>query len=115
MMEHVLFAEKLAYKNILYIGDNAKECIKIIEKFTARLRKIEKQYCDVLNVESGCPAADLHLQHHIQFHFEGGIAAFKFKDEDALPVVVRNECFVACQSLAFEQIIIASLPTFPLN
>jgi len=43
-MEKVLLAEKLAYNNVLYIGDNARECLRIIEKFTLRLRKIEIQY-----------------------------------------------------------------------
>jgi len=55
------------------------------------------------------------MQHHIQYHFEGGIAIFKFKNEDELPAIIRNECLVACQALAFEQLFLKSLPTYPLN
>src|ERR1700748_44118 len=102
-MEQVLFADKLACNNILYIGDNARECIKIIEKFTARLSKIEKQYDGLFDGNSNNYDARPHLQQHIQYHFEGGIAIFRFKNEDDLPAIVRNECLVACQSLVFEQ------------
>ena len=114
-MEQVLFADKLACNNILYIGDNARDCLKIIEKFTARLRKIEKQYDGLFHQNSDDHAARPHLQHHIQYHFEGGIAIFRFKNEDELPAIVRNECLVACQSLVFEQMLLSSLPAFPLN
>jgi hypothetical protein len=115
MMEKVLFADKLAYKNILYIGDSANECLKIIEKFTARLRKIENLYPDLFGKNRDDQLPSLHLQQHIQYHFEGGIAIFRFKNEDELPAIVRNECLVACQSLVFEQMLLSSLPTYPLN
>lgn len=111
-MENVLFADKLAYKNILYIGDNARDCLKIIEKFTARLRKIENQYAGLFGDDQ---SPRLQLQQHIHYHFEGGIAIFRFKNEDELPAIIRNECLVACQSLVFEQMLLSSLPTFPLN
>ena len=115
MMDKVLFAENLTYNNILYIGDNARDCIKIIEKFTIRLRKIEKLYPSLPGKNSDDQAVGLQLRHHIQYHFEGGIAIFRFKNEDELPAAVRNECLVACQSLVFEQMLLSSLPTFPLN
>jgi hypothetical protein len=114
-MEKVLLAEKLAYNNILYIGDNAKECIKIIEKFTSRLRKIENHYAGLFGENYHEQLRRPQLQHYIQYHFEGGIAIFRFRNEDELPDVVRNECLVACQSLVFEQMLLSTLPTFPLN
>jgi hypothetical protein len=114
-MEKVLLAEKLAYNNVLYIGDNARECLRIIEKFTLRLRKIEIQYGSLITNNTDENTYQLHLQHHIQYHFEGGIAIFKFKNEDELPAIIRNECLVACQALAFEQLFLKSLPTYPLN
>ena len=114
-MDKVLFADKLAYKNILYIGDNAKECLKIIEKFTARLRKIENLYPGLFGKNNDDQLPCLQLQQHIQYHFEGGIAIFRFRNEDELPAIIRNECLVACQSLVFEQMLLASLPTYPLN
>jgi len=114
-MEKVLFAEKLAYNNILYIGDSARDCLKIIEKFTARLRRIENLYAGLFskNIDDQLPRPQ--LQHYIQYHFEGGIAIFRFRNEDDLPSIVRNECLVACQSLVFEQLLLSSLPTYPLN
>jgi hypothetical protein len=114
-MDKVLFADKLAYNNILYIGDNARECLKIIEKFTARLRRIEKLYAGLFGNNSEDVLSAPQLQQHIQYHFEGGIAIFRFKNEDELPAIVRNECLVACQSLVFEQMLLSSLPTYPLN
>ena len=114
-MEKVLLAENLAYNNVLYIGDNARECLKIIEKFTARLRKIENLYTGSFSKNNDDQFPCLQLQQHIQYHFEGGIAIFRFKNEDELPAIVRNECLVACQSLVFEQMLLSSLPTYPLN
>jgi len=110
-MEKVLLAENLAYNNVLYIGDNPRECLKIIEKFTARLRKIENSYAGLSGENSDNQLHRLQLQQHIQYHFEGGIAIFRFKDEDQLPTTVRNECLVACQSLIFEQMLLSSLST----
>jgi hypothetical protein len=111
MMEQVPFGDNLAYNNILYIGDNAIECLKIIEKFTTRLLRIEKRYSNLISENS----VGRRLQHYIQYHFEGGIVIFKFKNEDDLPVTVRNECLVACQSLAFEQMFFNNLPAYQLN
>src|SRR3984957_17250688 len=107
-MEKVLIADKLAYNNILYIGDNARECLKIIEKFTARLRKIEYLYAGLFDNNSDDQLPRPQLQHHIQYHFEGGIAIFRFKNEDDVPDFIRRECLVACRNLAFEQVFFAS-------
>lgn len=92
------------FKNILYIGDEAKTCITIIEKFNGRLAQIETAYAPWFhnrNVENK-PVSHDKLQYHIHYHFEGGIAAFKFRNEDELPAVIRNECFSACRDLASE-------------
>ncbi len=91
--------------NILYIGDEAKACLGIIEKFNSRLSEIEHSYSGwfstrTSNNHSYWPD---HLQYHIQYHFEGGIAIFKFRNGDDLPEVIRNECFAACKDLATEE------------
>ena len=94
-----------AFSNILYIGDEARACIKMIEKFNNRLLEIERIYSSWFYQRGAKNKLDKHdrLRHHIQYHFEGGIAAFKFKNEDDLPAVIRNECFTACRRLAAEQ------------
>ncbi len=93
------------FNNILYIGDEARVCIKIIEKFNSKLAEIERIYSSWFNGRNAKNklARRDKLQHHIHYHFEGGIAAFKFKSEDELPAVIRNECFAACKSLVAEQ------------
>lgn len=93
------------FNNILYIGDEAKTCLGVIEKFNKRLQEIEQIYASWFDQHS---LSDISyqrdkLQHHIQYHFEGGIAAFKFKDADELPAIIRNECFAACKDVAVEQ------------
>jgi hypothetical protein len=92
------------FDNILYIGDEAKTCICIIEKFNNRLLEIEQTYSGWFKNSS----ANDKLQHHIHYHFEGRIAAFKFKSEDDLPAIIRNECFAACKTLATEQFYVLS-------
>ena len=93
------------YNNILYIGDEAKTCIRIMEKFSNRLLEIERIYSSWFYRRSAQNKPNAHdkLQYHIHYHFEGGIAAFRFKDEDELPAVIRNECFAACKTLIAEQ------------
>jgi hypothetical protein len=93
------------FNNILYIGDEARACIRMIEKFNNRLLEIERIYSSWFYQRTAKNKLSKHdrLQHHIQYHFEGGIAAFKFKNDDDLPVIIRNECFTACRSLAAEQ------------
>lgn len=93
------------FNNILYIGDEARACIKMIEKFNKRLLEIERIYSSWFYQRTAKNKLSKHdrLQHHIQYHFEGGIAAFKFKNDDDLPVIIRDECFTACRSLAAEQ------------
>jgi len=112
-MDKMYCAHDLPYGNILYIGDNGRECLTIIEKFTRSLRKIENNYANLLKLTY--PNLHHPLQRCIQFHFEGGIAIFRFKDENQIPLEVRNECLVACQSLAFEQLVNASQVNFSLN
>src|ERR1700755_3408405 len=92
------------FKNILYIGDEPKTCLNIIEKFNRRLAQIEKAYLPWFAGRSvkNKPVSHDKLQYHIHYHFEGGIAALKLKIKDELPAVIRNECFRACSDLASE-------------
>lgn len=113
MMDKIYCARDLPYGNILYIGDNGRECLTVIEKFTYSLSKIEDHYAALLRDTS--LNANCTLRQHIQFHFEGGIAIFRFRNEEQLPDIVRNECLVACQSIAFEQLVNASQSNFSLN
>jgi hypothetical protein len=108
MMDKVLFSEDFSCNNILYIGDNAKDCLAIIEKFTGRLRKIGESYAALFSLNQETEQTDRWLQHHIQYHFEGGVAVFKFRNEEGLPAAIRKECQLACRNLAFEQVYFAS-------
>jgi hypothetical protein len=108
MMKRVPAANWMSFNNILYIGDDARNCIVIIEKFNERLLEIEKKYSGWFNSGSYKYAANDKLQHHIHYHFEGGIAIFKFKNEDEIPAIIRKECLIACRELAFEQLNYAS-------
>lgn len=94
------------FNNVLYIGDEAKACIGIIEKFNNKLLEIERMYSSWFynRVAQNTPAKHDKLQYHIHYHFEGGIAVFKFKNDDDLPAVIRRECFSACKDLAAEQV-----------
>jgi hypothetical protein len=94
----------MSFNNILYIGDEAKTCIAVIEKFTASLVEIEQKYPRWFKGRQATSGSFEHdrLQHHIHYHFEGGIAVFKFKNDDELPAYIKNECFAACRSLAIE-------------
>jgi hypothetical protein len=99
----------LDFDNILYIGDEPRACLAVIEDFNSRLLGIEQDYKDWFRnrtVDNGLTGQD-KLQYHIQYHFEGGIAVFKFKD-DGLPEYIRRECLAACRSLAEEQLYYAS-------
>jgi hypothetical protein len=104
-MEPVSFMNWIPFNNMLYIGDEAKVCISIMERFNDRLREIELNWSGWLDAEGrlSTKLADRNkLQHHIQYHFEGGIAIFKFRDPDELPAIIKNECIAACRSLAIE-------------
>jgi hypothetical protein len=107
-MEEVFFADDLTYNNILYIGDNAKDCLKIIENFTGCLLRIETYYAGLLYNNSESATINNWLQHQIQYHFEGGVVVFKFRNEEEIPAIIRNECLAACRNLAFEQLFYAS-------
>jgi hypothetical protein len=108
MMKCVPFTSWMSFNNILYIGDEAKECIEIIEKFNARLLEIEKHFAGWFRDSSDKSITRNKLQRHIQYHFEGGIVIFKFRNGDKLPDFIRRECIIACRNLAFEQLFYAS-------
>jgi len=107
-MNQLLFNNCISYNNILYIGDDAGACLKIIEKFTGCILQIEENYTWLINNTMEKQTINHWLQHQIQYHFEGGVAVFKFKNEEELPAIVRNECLSACKSIAFEQLFFAS-------
>ena len=109
-MERAPLAYQLNFDNILYIGDEPKTCLSVIEDFNDRLREIEYTYEDWFISRSAKNRPSVHdkLQYHIHYHFEGGIAAFKFKNDDELPDYIRRECFAACKNLVEEQLYYAS-------
>jgi len=107
-MDQPLFNNCNRFDNILYIGDDAGACLKIIERFTGCIHKIEENYEGLIHADQLAVIASHRLQHYIQYHFEGGIAKFRFKNEEELPAIVRNECLAACRSIAFEQLFFAS-------
>lgn len=94
----------MPFDNILYIGDEGKTCLTIIEKFNNRLHEIEETYAEWFDGRKGQFTAKDKLQHHIYYHFEGGIAVFKFRNEDEIPIDIREECFIACRSIAAGQL-----------
>ncbi len=104
MKSETLF-NQLQFNNILYIGEEPKTCLSIIEEFNERLLTIERNYSSWFNNRrvKNRPGHD-KLQYHIHYHFEGGIAAFKFKNNDDLPAQIQNECIIACKSLVEEQL-----------
>jgi hypothetical protein len=104
MMERTSLTSRMPFNNILYIGEEAKTCIAIIEEFNNRLAEIEKHYSGWFrrkNVNFSIPDK---LQYHIHYHFEGGIAIFKFRNEDEIPPNIREECLLACKNIAAEQL-----------
>ncbi len=105
MMNRAPLINPIPFNNILYIGDEAKACLNIIEKFNNRLLEIEQTYFTWFSNRNAKNRLATHdkLQHHIHYHFEGGIAIFRFKNEDNLPAVIRNECVVACKNVAAGQ------------
>jgi hypothetical protein len=110
MMEHTPLKNRINFDNILYIGDEPKVCLSIIEDFNNRLHQIEQTYEDWFStrrVKNMVTEYD-RLQYHIHYHFEGGIVVFKFKDDDELPFYIRKECLNACGDLAREQLFYAS-------
>lgn len=99
-MKQGLQENGISFSNVLYIGDEPKVCISVIEKFNNMLQEIENTYRGWFvsrDVKNKFYNHD-KLQYHIHYHFEGGVAMFKFKD-DELPSYIRNECLNACNSL----------------
>jgi hypothetical protein len=109
-MKEVVFGDRLSYDNILYIGDEARACLSVMEDFSNRLSEIELKYQEWFSARSvkNKPVNHDKLQYHIHYHFEGGIAAFKFRDDDELPYYIQRECLLACRDLAEEQLYYAS-------
>ncbi len=109
-MERAPFTNRIHFNNILYIGDEPKACLSVIEKFNNRLREIEHCYEGFFNCRNAKNRIAGHdrLQYYIHYHFEGGIAVFKFKNEDELPEAIRNECLIACSNIAAGQLCYAS-------
>jgi len=103
-MERISFTSRMPFNNILYIGEEAKACIAIIEKFNKRLAEIEKTYAAWFSRKNINVSVPDKLQHHIHYHFEGGIAIFKFKNEDEIPANIREECLLACKDVAADQL-----------
>ncbi len=105
MMNSAPLTNRIPFNNILYIGDEAKACINIIEKFNSRLAEIEQAHPLWFNYPAAAGTSVRHdkLQYHIHYHFEGGIAVFRFRNEESLPQEIRNECRLACRALAAEQ------------
>ncbi len=110
MMKELFFTDELPYSNILYIGDEPRACLLAIEDFNNRLGEIEYKYGEWFNSRrvQNKPGKHDKLHYHIQYHFEGGIACFKFKNNDELPYCIRRECFIACKCLIDEQLYYAS-------
>lgn len=102
-MSTIPFLNWMPFNNILYIGDEPKACLQVIEKFNTRLLEIEMNYASWFRGRSEEYSTQDKLQHYIQYHFEGGIAVFKFRNADELPAVIRDECMNACNNLAYEQ------------
>lgn len=109
-MESASLSCQLNFDNILYIGEEPKACLAVIEDFNNRLSQIEYMYEGWFAGRNAPhrPTMQDRLQYHIHYHFEGGIAAFKFKNGDDLPQYIRKECFTACKELADEQLYYAS-------
>jgi hypothetical protein len=108
-MESATLNIPIPFNNILYIGDEPKACISVIEKFNARLLEIENSYKKWFAARSVKNRFTRHdrLKYYIHYHFEGGIVMFKFKNEDELPFSIRKECLAACKNIAAEQMLLA--------
>jgi hypothetical protein len=103
-MEPVSFINWIPFDNILYVGDEPKACINMMERFSERLVEIERDWLGRFSDRSASIRLAEHdrLKYHIQYHFEGGIAIFKFRNADELPETIKKECITACRTLAME-------------
>lgn len=101
-MENTQYNFPVFFNNILYIGDEPKACIDVMEQFNYQLLEIENHYSGWFsnNQYIKNKATPNSLQGCIKYHFEGGIAIFKFKNDDELPQFIKNECLSACKRIA---------------
>lgn len=101
-MEKITARNTSSFGNILYIGDEPNICINVIEQFNSQLLEIENLYAGWFSTHffKEKMSGTNHLQHFIKYHFEGGIAIFKFKSDDELPQFIKNECLYACKRIA---------------
>lgn len=101
-MEKMSLTNACSFGNILYIGDEANICINVIEQFNSQLLEIENSNAGWFSRQSFNEkmAGANRLQHFIKYHFEGGIAIFKFKSDNELPQFIKNECLKACKRIA---------------
>ncbi len=109
-MENIPTISQINFSNVLYIGDEAQTCLRIIKRFNARLDELEQKYLHWFKRRkvANRPTTFDRLRYHILYHFEGGIAIFKFKDSDQLPGYIRRECYDACRIVVAEQWFCAS-------
>jgi hypothetical protein len=106
MMKSVPQNRDVSYNNVLYVGDEPKACITVIEKFNNMLQEIEnihKGWFIGRYTQNKFSRHD-RLRYHIHYHFEGGVVVFNFNDEDELPAHIRAECLNACKSLNLGQL-----------
>jgi hypothetical protein len=106
-MDRSPLTDRMNFTNILYIGEEPKACLSALMDFSNRLNEIEFLYEDWFSGREVKGRAD-RLQNHIHYHFEGGLAIFKFKNEEELPYYIRKECLDACKALSEEQLYYAS-------
>ena len=101
-MKNLSITDSAFFNNILYIGDEPAECINLIEKFNSQLLEIENSYSGWFSshIFNNNILGSNRLRHYIKYHFEGGIAIFKFKSDDELPQFIKNECLFACKNIA---------------
>lgn len=96
----------VSYNNVLYVGDEPKACITVIEKFNNLLQEIENMHKGwfISRYTQNKFSLRDRLQYHIHYHFEDGVVVFNFTDEDELPAHIRTECLNACKSLKMGQL-----------
>jgi hypothetical protein len=103
-MEPVSFINWIPFDNILYIGDEPKACINMMERFNDRIAEIEQNWLGWFSDQRHLSklAKSDRLKYHIKYHFEGGMVIFKFRNADELPETIKHDCINACRTLAME-------------